>query len=328
VEILGRASRRQLPVLLLLGGSVSEEVPDSHLVDTALRSAYVVSNAAHLEDPDVAYTDLLLPGGTWYDREGHYISSERRVALSWPVFPLETRGWRTIYVLSKIGGAMGPPELFDENESSWSWMRELAEVTRGTPADLTHLPLLFDLREARGVQWPVATERSASFGGTARRHMGQDGRGPGFPTESGKAVVLPREHPGLRRATDPAYPLRAVMGLDIGTWWDGTFFELTGGEVERSRVRRGAYVEMTREDAQDLGLAEMALALVTSLSGEVELPVRYAQTGTVRGHVFIPWGGDKRTQVLAPSFPLDRNGVPPWSVFHVRVEVAPPAGEE
>jgi anaerobic selenocysteine-containing dehydrogenase len=320
VDLMRQAARGDPYLLLLLGGSVTEQVPDRvNLVEPALRTATVVSTAAHLEDPDVAWADLVLPRLSWYEREGHYVSSERRIERSLPsLAPLE--GPRTeLEVLNEVGSRMVSGPLF-ASTTPLLVMDEFRTAAKGAPVDLSHLPLGDDLTESRGIQWPVPTERSASLKGSARRHMGQDGLGPGFPTETGKAVILPREHPGLRMATSPDYPLTAVVGIDPATWWDGRFYQPSVGNVIRHATLEPAYVEVVQEDAEALGLAEGDTALVTSAQGHIELPVRYAEEGTAAGHVFLPWGCDARTQSLSPSFPLDRNGVPPWTSFPVRVE--------
>jgi anaerobic selenocysteine-containing dehydrogenase len=322
VEMLAKAKVGGMPFLLLLGGSVSAQMPDTdHLVDEALRSAFVVSTAAHLDDPDVTYADLVLPRLSWYEREAHFISAERKVARSLPSMAARDGTWPEWMVLSRIGSMLVSDPLF-EYAGSRAIVEEMARATVDSPADLRALPVGEELTQLRGVKWPVVTDRSASQGGTARRYNGQDGR-TGFPTPSGKAVILPREDPTLRRPAVPDYPLKAVVSVDAGTWWDGQFYRPSGGAVVRPRVLEGAYIEMTREDAASLLLEEGEMAQVTSAQGTVTLPVRFAVEGTAPGHVFMPWGADTRTQMLAPSFPLDSNGVPPWSVFPVRVSPAP-----
>ncbi len=322
VDMLTRAKMGEMPFLLLLGGSVSAQMPDTdNLVDEALRSSFVVSTAAHLEDPDVAYADMVLPRPSWYEREAHFISFQRQVARSLPSLAAMDGTRPEWMVLSEIGSRLVSDPLFGYTGST-GIVEEITRVTVDTPADMRALPLGDGLTESRGVKWPVITERSADQGGTARRHNGQDG-GTGFPTPSGKAVILPREDPTQRRPPFPDHPLKAVVSIDGGTWWDGQLYQPSGGDVVRPREVEGAYIEMTREDAGALLLLEGMSAQVTSAQGSITLPVRFAEEGTAPGHVFMPWGADTRTQALAPSFPLDTNGVPPWSVFPVRVAPAP-----
>ncbi len=322
MEILRRASNEKMPLLFLLGGGVSPSLPDRDmLVVPALLAAYVVAMTSHLEDPDVAYANLVLPAPSWFEREAHYISSDRRVARSLASLPRPEGTRSGPEVLSVIGFE----QMADETlilPSSFLAMDELRSVSEDAPADMSELPLGDDLTATRGVQWPVATERSATLKGTARRHMGQDGAGGGFPTETGRALIHPREHPGIRQAVSPDFPLKAVVSLDAATWWDGQMVLPSGSDVVRPRDVEPAYVEVTAEDAEELGLLEGDLAQVTSATGTLHLPVRLAAEGSRKGHVFLPWGGDVNTQVLAPSFPLDRNGCPPWTVFPIRLEPA------
>jgi len=323
IEMLGKAKQGEMPILFLMGGTVSAQLPDlENLVDPALRASFVVSTAAHLEDPDVAYADLVLPRPSWYERESYFISSERQVARSMPSLEALEGTRPEWFVLSLIGPGMVNSPLF-EFDSSSQVVEEVRRATVDAPADMQALLLGDTLTDSRGVQWPVVTERSAEQGGTARRYMGQDGLGPGFPTDDGMATIIPREDPTMRRPSSPDYPMTAIMSLDGATWWDGQLHLSHGGDVMRPRDVEPAYIELTRDDAAALLLTEGANALVTSIQGSMVLPVRYAQDGTAPAHVFMPWGADPKVQVLSPSFPLDENGVPPWSAFPVRVEMVP-----
>jgi ferredoxin-nitrate reductase len=323
IEMMVRARAGELLALLLLGGSVSAQLPDAEgLVKAALMSIYVVSTASGLDDPDVAYADMVLPRMSWYEREAHYVSSERKVARSLPSLP-RTPGARTeMEFLAQLGTHfVGGPD-FDYSSPTIA-MDELRRASAGTPADISALVLGQDLTDARGMQWPVGDVTAASAKGTPRRYMGQDGREAGFPTPTGKALTMPQEHPGLRRPSDPEFPMTAIMSIGEATWWDGLQYAPHGGDVVRPMDVEGAYIQMGSEDAAELGLDEDSTALVSSGSGSVSLPVRLSPPGIARGHVFIPWGVDVTVQGLAPSIPMDADGVPPWSTFPVKVEPAP-----
>jgi assimilatory nitrate reductase catalytic subunit len=324
IDIMARAKFGQIQALLLLGGSVSAQLPDSEgMVREALMSVnFMVSTASAMEDPDVMYADLVLPRASWYEREAHYISSERKVARSLPSLDPLPESRTDMEFLSMLGSQFVAGPDFDFPSSTVA-LDELRIASEGAPADMSSLVLGQDLTDARGMQWPVKDELSASAKGNPRRHMGQDGRVPGFPTPTGKALTLPQEHPGLRRPQDPEFPMTAIMSIGDVTWWDGLHYTPHGGDVVRPRQVDAAYVEVGAEDAVELGLEEGSMALVTSGSRSVVLPVRLAPTGMAKGHVFIPWGGDIEVQALAPSAPLDGDGVPPWSTFPVKLEVAP-----
>lgn len=324
MDILIRARAGELPVLLLTGGSVSAQLPDADgLVTQALASTYVVSTAGHVEDPDVAFADLVLPRCSWYEREAHYISSERKLARSLPSMPRPDGPWTELETLSRLGSELYAGTDLDLQLPMWA-MEELQRATVSAPADISAVPAGDGLTDSRGMQWPVPDSFAAAVGGNPRRHMGQDGRRTGFPTPTGRALVMPREHPGLHRPPSPDYPLTALVCLEAETWWDGLQFQPSGGEVVRAPRVAGAYVEMTAEDAGALGLVEGVTAHVTSPQGTIALPVRIAPPGSLPGHVAIPWGADARVGVLPPSFPLDSNGIPPWTAFSVVVSLEPP----
>jgi ferredoxin-nitrate reductase len=320
LDMLARARTGELKVLLLLGGAISQQLPDSGgLVREALGTVpFMVTTAARLEDPDVVHADLVLPRASWFQREAHYISSERKVSRSMPSMS-RSEGTRTeMEVLADLGSRFVSGSEFDLPTATEA-VDELRMTSEGAPADISALPLGDDLTDARGMQWPVPDLATAASGGTPRRHMGQDG-GDGFPTPTGKALIVPREHPGVRRPPSPDYPMTALISLDPSSWWDRTFYLPSGGEVVRPLVLEPAYVEVAPEDAAELGLGDGSMVRVVSASNQMELPVQVGHAGTVRGHVFLPWGTGLPVQALAPSIPLDVDGVPPWSAFPVRLE--------
>jgi anaerobic selenocysteine-containing dehydrogenase len=327
INILKKAGQGEVPMLVLLGGAVTPHLPDQDgLVEPAMREArFVVSSAAHMEDPDVMWADLVLPSLPWYERELHLTSAERKVARSLPSLGAPGGPRTELEMLSEMGSMMVADDLFPFVGSTGA-LEELARATKGTPADMTALPLGDELTEARGVQWPVSTERAASLKGNPRRHMGQDGGPEAFPTPSGKAVILPQEHKGLMDPPGLDYPMLAIVSIGPDTWWSGQHYPPEGGAVVRSRQNASAYVELAAEDAQGMGLAEGDLVKVTTPRGSIIATARIAEEGTLPGYVFVPWGGSVRTSSMPPSFPLDRHSVPPWSVFACRVE--PALGEE
>jgi anaerobic selenocysteine-containing dehydrogenase len=320
LAVLAGSRTDQLKVLLMLGGFVSQQLPDTGgLVQEALANVpFVITTAARLEDPDVVYADLVLPRASWSEREAYYVSSERKVSRSLPSMA-RLGGTRTeMEVLADLGARFVSGPEFSLPTATVA-MDELCRATAGSPADMSALPLGDELTDSRGMQWPVTDLATAAAGGTPRRHMGQDG-GTGFPTPTGKALVVPREHPGVRRPMDPEYPMTALVSVDGATWWDRSFPEPAGGEVVRPMELEPSYVEVHPDDATELGLEEGSIATVTSATGMLELPVRVGPRGMARGHVFMAWGSGLPIQMLAPSIPLDGDGVPPWSAFPVRVE--------
>ncbi len=322
MEILVAAADGRLPRLLLLGGTVTASLPDqAGLVEQAMASAYVAATVAHLEDPDAAWADMLLPRLPWPQRECHYISADRRVARSLPCMGAPATARTELEVLAALGALMTSGSEFEARTSSAA-MAELARATEGESADMSALPAGDALTEARGVQWPVATATQAALKGTARRHMGQDGLGAGFPTPTGKALVVPREHVPLVDAPDLVRTFTAVLSVDDGTWWDSTQYLPEGGAVVRERVREESYAELAREDAAGMAATEGSMVIVSTERGSVQVPVRIAPAGTARGHVFLPWGSRDEVGTLPPSGRRDRNGTPPWTTFAVRVEHA------
>ena len=80
---------------------------------------------------------------------------------------------------------------------------------------------------------------------------------------------------------DDDFPIRLTTGRRLDSYNTGV---QSGGY--RSPIRADAIIDMTKEQASDLGVSEGEVVSVTSRRGSIEAPVRFAP-GLRRGLVFM-----------------------------------------
>jgi anaerobic selenocysteine-containing dehydrogenase len=119
--------------------------------------------------------------------------------------------------------------------------------------------------------------------GTKRRFL--DGR---FPTPTGRAHFLPRDHREPRELPDHEFPLVLTTGRLYSHWHTLTRTAKAAKLVHREP---GPFVEVNPADAARLDLKEGELVQLSSRRGTVQLPARL-RDGVAPGMVFVPfhWG--------------------------------------
>ena len=130
--------------------------------------------------------------------------------------------------------------------------------------------------------WPLPAGPGAVE--TKRRYLlagAEDGTAAGarlrFPTESGRARFWARHHAPNSEMPDDDYPFILNTGRTAHQWHTRT---KTGKVASLNRLNPGPYLEISLDDAADLGINEGDVVRVTSRRGVAELPAR--PTGDIR----------------------------------------------
>jgi len=252
------------------------------------------------------YADVVLPAAGWGEKTGTFTNVNRTVHLSDKAIepPGEARSDLDIFLdySARMGFVTNDGSPLLEWSSPEDAYRAWQECTRGRPCDYTGIS--YDtLRGGSGIPWPCNTENP---GGVTRLYT--DGV---FPTEPdycesfghdlltgatvgeqafralethGKAVIKSAEYAPPHEEPDDDYPLRYTTGRTAYQFHTRT---KTARSRQLNRAAPTAWVEISRLDADSLGLAEGDIVRVTSPRGEIVVPVR---VGDVReGTVFAPF---------------------------------------
>lgn len=211
--------------------------------------------------------DVVFPATAAYEKDGTFTNTERRVQLLRPVRekPEGTKfDWEIICEVSKrMGYKM-------EYRNASEIMDEIATVTPSY-GGIHHNRL-----EEQGIQWPCP---SNDHPGTKILHSGGIFGG----RTSKKGLLSPVEYIPAKELPDNEYPFVLTTGRIL-------FHYHSGNETRRVKVLDAFvprnYVEISKEDAQNLGINNGDIVRVYTRRGSIEIQARISEKPK-KGVVFI-----------------------------------------
>jgi nitrate reductase (cytochrome) len=269
-----------------------------------------------------AGADLVLPSAMWVEKNGMVGNSERRTQhwfrLVKPPGQARDDAWQIIAVARTLydRGFAGMKDkdgkfLFrvtnDKGQEVPIWdfkhyydvnvdkhlFEEYRRFTRLKHKDLAPYD---EYVKARGLRWPVVQQKDGTWRETKYRFAEFDdpyvkkGAGHEFyhsTSGDGRAQIWASPYVDPPEIPDDEYPLWLCTGRVIEHWHSGT---LTGRVPQLRRSMPQAYVEMNRQDATELGVANGEVVRVESRRGHIDLPVWLDGRGKpVPGAVFVPF---------------------------------------
>ncbi len=301
-----------------------QSLPDLHRIFKAKQGLedkfLIVSEVYPTATTELA--DLVLPAALWVEKNGIFGNSERRTQQWFKMVepPGEARDdcWATIALARRLHDR-GHPGLKDKDGQFlfhmadddgkevpvWEWEhyydmnvdRALYEEYR----PFTHLKHknvapYDELAKARGLRWPVVEKAPGVWEETRFRFVAPydpfvtEDEGVKFyhsVTEDNRALIwfCPWEPP--EESPDAEYPFWLGTGRVLEHWHTGT---MTMRTPPLKRAMPQAYVEMHREDAQRLALANGETVRVMTRRGKIDLPVWIDGRGRPpQGTLFVPF---------------------------------------
>ncbi|MBP1233429.1 anaerobic selenocysteine-containing dehydrogenase [Arthrobacter sp. PvP102] len=307
MQIFRYAEQGSIGFLWISATNPAVSMPQLARIRDILRkeSLFLVVQDIYLSET-AQYADVVLPCAGWGEKTGTFTNVDRTVHLSEKAVdpPGEARSDLDVFLdyarrmdfRDKDGGPLldwtGPQDGFE----AWK------ECTRGRPCDYTGLSYEL-LRGASGVQWPCNDEHRE---GTERLYT--DGHFPTDPAycesfghdlltgatvgsttykasvQSGKAWFKALDYTPPHEEPDEDYPFRYTTGRTVYHFHTRT---KTGRSKPLNDAAPAPWLEMSREDAGKLGVAEGDMVRVASRRGTLELPVRVADIRP--GCVFAPF---------------------------------------
>jgi nitrate reductase NapA len=265
--------------------------------------------------------DLILPSAMWVEKNGMVGNSERRTQQwfrmvkppgsarddTWQIIAvahrLFERGFagmkdqkgRFLFELESAGKAVPIWDFahyYDQNVDQHLF-EEYRKFTRYKHKDLAPYD---EYVKARGLRWPVVRQANGTWRETRFRFSEFDdpyvkkGAGIDFyhsPTKDGCAQIWFRPYQAPPEQPDAAFPLWLCTGRVLEHWHSGTMTMRI--EPLRRAMPRG-YVELNRDDARELGIADGEIVRVETRRGKLELPAWIDGRGSPpKGSIFIPF---------------------------------------
>jgi len=299
--------------------------------ESPVRGMYIMGENPIISDPDVAhaehwfrdlqflavqdlfltetarYADVVLPGASFAEKDGTYVNTERRVQLAKKAMdpPGNARG--DLDIVLDLSRRVGLPTPF---ANAAEVMDEIARVTPSWRG-VSHARL----DGTGGLLYPVL---DAGHPGT------QFLFGDAFPTTDGRARLVPVEFLPPAEMPDDEYPFILNTGRQMYHWHTGT---MTRRSTALDARESSPTVELSPEDARELGVVDGEEVLVASRRGEIRIAVRLSPR-VARRQVFIPMHYREAAANLLTNPALDPYaGIPEFKVCAVRVRSARAAAE-
>ena len=286
VEMFEAAHSGRLKALWIVCTNPAHSLPDQTAVREALaRCDFVVVQESFHASETVAYADLLLPAGTWGEKDGTVTNSERRISRQRAVLPPpgEARhdwaigvdfGRRLAARLPARAGATLFP--YESAEAVWN---EHRETTRGRDLDITGLSWAM-LDTAGPQQWPLP--EGATIGKTRLYEDGQ------FPTADGRGRFHAADYLPPAEAANPCFPLILNTGRLRDHWHSLT---RTGRIARLWNHAEEPAIGLNPADLERRGLRAGSLVKVASKRGHLVLKC-LADPDVRPGQAWLPmhWG--------------------------------------
>jgi len=265
--------------------------------------------------------DLVLPSAMWVEKNGMFGNSERRTQQWFRMVrpPGEARDdtWQLLAVARRLFDR-GVPGLKDKDGQFlfrirdaagaevpvWDWKRyydvnvdeqlfeEYRKFSRFKHKDLAPYS---EYVKARGLRWPVVEQPDGTWRETRFRFARHDDpyvkkadiQFYHSVTKDDRALIWFHPYEPPPESPDRDYPLWLCTGRVIEHWHTGT---MTMRIPQLQRAMPESYLEMNREDAKALGIADGEVVIVESRRGKIELPVWIdGRAQPARGSVFVPF---------------------------------------
>ncbi|WP_343583581.1 bifunctional nitrate reductase/sulfite reductase flavoprotein subunit alpha [Pseudomonas sp.] len=263
------------------------------VIDGLRQAELVITQDAFLDTETNRYADILLPAALWAEGEGVMINSERNLTLMPRAVEPPGQalpGWQ---IIARVACAMGYADGFDypDAEAVYEEIRRFHNPASGY--DLRGIGYA-ELRE-QPRQWPCAPGRDNPRSPLRYRNDGSsqallhDAQGEcpalAFPTASGKARFFARPWLPAAELPDADYPMVLNTGRVQHQWHTLT---KTGKVPALNKLEPGPFMEIHRDDAARLGIAEKDQVAIRSRRGQAVLPARISDR-VMPGNCFAPF---------------------------------------
>ena len=308
-EMFEAIDRGELTTMFVLGENPIQSDAD------ATHVRHLFERLDHLVVQDIFRTataemaDVVLPASaSWCEAEGTVTSSERRVQRVRAALRPPGNARDDVRIIVDLAERLGHTWEYGSNEDVWNELRSLAPNHAGMS--------YARLEELGGIQWPCFSEDALEPPYLHGRLWEEPLEGPAAPFHAVE------DSPPTESLSDE-FPLRLTTGRRLDSFNTGV---QTGGFT--SPLRRGEELELSAQDAEELGVETGERVRVSSARGSVVAPVRI-QASLRPGLAFMTlhFPDEVLTNVLTINATDPKSGTAEFKATAIRVDRLRP-GEE
>lgn len=293
--------RKELHALYVIGENPLQSEADQARARRLLEGLDLLIAQDLCLTPTAELAHVVFPAAAaWCESEGTVTNSERRVQRIRKALAPPGSARDDIAILFDMARRMGHDWGEPSAEKLWNEVRALSPV---------HAGMSYRRLEADGLQWPCYDE-------THPGEMFLHSRLWERPLNGPRVAFAPVEHdPPVERLTKE-FPLRLTTGRRLDDYNTGV--QSSG---YRSPLRRGESLDISPEDAMELGVQDGEVVRVSSRRGAIEVPVRLDE-GLRPGLTFMTlhFQDEVATNVLTIDAWDRKSGTAEFKAAAIRVE--------
>ena len=299
VEVMHAIERGEVRGMYIMGENPAMADPDLDHTRAALAQLDLLVVQEIFLTETAWLADVILPASAFFEKTGTFTNTDRCVQMARQVLDAPGSAKPDLWIISQIaqrfnlGWQYGHPrEVFNE-------MRQSMHSISGISWE--------QLEREGAVVYPCPAENPVS-----QPIIFHDS----FPTESGRARLVPAKFMHVREVADADYPFVLITGRQLEHWHTGA---MTRRASVLDALEPQATVSLHPQDMARLGVVAGQMLTVQSRQGEIRLAARQDEA-TPPGGVFIPFAYVEAAANVLTNAELDPFGkIPGMKYTAVRV---------
>ena len=302
VEIMHAVLEGQIRGMYIMGENPAMSDPNLNHARAALAALdHLVVQDMFLTET-AAFADVVLPASGWAEKDGTVSNTDRRVQLGRAAVPLPGEARQDLWIIRDIGKGIGID--WDYNHVS-----EVYDEMRGA------------MKSIAGITWERLNQKSSvTYPCTDENDPGQgvvfieD-----FPTEDGKARLVPAQSIPADEQPDEEFPLILITGRQLEHWHTGS---MTRRTTVLDAIEPVPVVYVNQQDLENLGIDAGGEIIARSRRGQIRAFAR-PDGALKKGEVFIPFCYHEAAANLLTNEALDPFGkIPEFKFCAIKLEAA------
>ena len=294
VEIMNAIHAGQIHGMFVEGENPAMSDPDlNHARQALAKLDHLVVQDLFLTET-AFHADVVLPASAFAEKSGTFTNTDRRVQLGRPVLDPPGDARQDLWIIQQIGQRLGLPWTYEG------------------PADV-FAEMAMTMPSFRNITW----ERLEREGAVTYPVDGPDVPGndiifdQGFPTESGRAKIVPAHIRPPDEVPDMDYPMVLSTGRVLEHWHTGSMTRRSG---VLDAIEPEAVVFLAPRELERMDLEPGEFLRLETRRGAIELRVR-ADSDVPVGMVFMPFCYAEAAANLLTNPALDPTGKIPEFKF-------------
>jgi formate dehydrogenase major subunit len=312
VEIMAAAAQRSIKGLYVMGENPAMSDPDLAHARAALAKLdfLVVQDIFPTETAYLA--DVILPASAFPEKTGSFTNTDRMVQLGREAIVPPGEARQDLWIINAIAKSMGV-----------EWALKAAHSGQSQFAYDQPSVVFEEMRQSMDSIAGITWDRLQADGSVTYPCESMDDPGQPivfvdrFPTETGKAKLVPVKYIRADEVPDEAYPLVLITGRQLEHWHTGS---MTRRAANLNAVEPIATACLNAQTLQRIGAEPGQMLCISSRRGEINITARLDE-GVADQTVFIAFAYAEAAANLLTNAALDPIGkIPEFKFCAVKAE--------